>query len=213
MKIILLGAPGAGKGTQAAFICKQFGIPQISTGDMLREAVKAGSPMGTKAKGFMDAGKLVPDEVVVGIVEERIQKPDAQQGFMLDGFPRTTGQADSLEGMLKAKGRGIDHVVSIEVDNEELVLRLAGRRTCRKCGTPFHVEFKKPKQEGICDVCGGELYQRDDDQEVAIRQRLQTYAAQTQPLIAYYDQRKVLRPVDGKGSVDDIYARIKKALG
>jgi adenylate kinase len=213
MNLILLGPPGAGKGTQATRLTHDLDIPQISTGDMLRAAVKAGSPMGQKAKSFMDAGKLVPDEVVVGIVEERIAESDCREGFMLDGFPRTVAQADALTAMLDKSGRAIDDVVCIQVDNDELVGRLTGRRSCRQCGAPYHIKFKAPAKEGACDACGGELYQRDDDQEVAIRARLQTYADQTEPLIAYYQERKLLRSVDGLGSMDEVYRRIRAALG
>jgi adenylate kinase len=212
MNLILLGPPGAGKGTQAKMLVTDLGIPQISTGDMLREAVKAGSPMGAKAKSFMDAGALVPDEVVVGIVEERIQLADCAKGFMLDGFPRTTGQADALSHMLRKRGLDVDHVICIEADKEELVRRLSGRRTCRQCMAPYHVAFNPPKAQGICDLCGGELYQRDDDREAAIRARLVTYEKQTQPLIAYYGERGLLRPVDGLGPMDEVFQRIRTSL-
>ncbi len=213
MNLILLGPPGAGKGTQAKRLVSELGIPQISTGDMLREAVKAGSPMGLKAKSYMDSGALVPDEVVVGIVEERIQQPDCARGFMLDGFPRTTAQADALSAMMQKKGIKLDHVVCLEADKEELVRRLSGRRTCRQCMAPYHVMFNPPAKEGVCDQCGGELYQRDDDKEEAIRARLVTYEKQTQPLIAYYKTRGVLRLVDGLGAVEEVYGRIKGVLG
>jgi adenylate kinase len=213
MNLILLGPPGAGKGTQAKKLVAELGIPQISTGDMLREAVKAGSPMGIKAKSYMDSGGLVPDEVVVGIVEERIQQDDCLKGFMLDGFPRTTAQADALSGMMEGKGIRLDHVVCLDADKEELVRRLSGRRTCRQCMAPYHVEFNPPGKQGICDRCGGELYQRDDDKEEAIRARLVTYEKQTQPLIDYYRSRGLLRRVDGLGPVDEVYSRIKKVLG
>jgi len=212
MNLILFGPPGAGKGTQAKMLVEELGIPQISTGDMLREAVKAGSPMGSKAKSYMNSGSLVPDEVVVGIVEERIQQPDCRNGFMLDGFPRTTAQADALAQMLSKKGLRLDHVVSIEVDNEELVRRLSGRRTCRQCMAPYHIEFNPPEKEGVCDRCGGALYQRDDDREEAIRARLLTYERQTRPLIDYYSKLGLLRPVDGTGSVDEVYGRIRQAV-
>lgn len=213
MNLILLGPPGAGKGTQAKRLVSELGIPQISTGDMLREAVKAGSPMGLKAKSYMDSGALVPDEVVVGLVEERIQQPDCARGFMLDGFPRTTAQADALSAMMQKKGIKLDHVVCLEADKEELVRRLSGRRTCRQCMAPYHVMFNPPAKEGVCDQCGGELYQRDDDKEEAIRARLVTYEKQTQPLIAYYKTRGVLRLVDGLGAVEEVYGRIKGVLG
>ncbi len=212
MNLILLGPPGAGKGTQAAKLVEKYATPQISTGDMLRAAVKAGSPMGTKAKEFMDAGALVPDDVVVGIVAERIAQDDCRLGFMLDGFPRTTGQADALGGMMKERGLVLDHVVCIQVEDDELVGRLTGRRTCRECMTPFHVAFSPPKRDGVCDKCGGELYQRDDDQAEAIRARLKTYADQTRPLIDYYEQRGLLRPVDGVGSPDVVFGNICKTL-
>ncbi len=213
MNLILLGPPGAGKGTQAKRLVSELGIPQISTGDMLREAVKAGSPMGLKAKSYMDSGGLVPDEVVVGIVEERIQQQDCAKGFMLDGFPRTTAQADALSEMMQKKGIRLDHVVCLEADKEELVRRLSGRRTCRQCMAPYHVEFNPPAKEGVCDRCGGELYQRDDDKEEAIRARLVTYEKQTQPLISYYQSRGLLRLVHGLGAVEEVYNRIRGVLG
>jgi adenylate kinase len=212
MNLILLGPPGAGKGTQASRLVADLGIPQISTGDMLREAVKAGSPMGMQAKSYMDAGSLVPDAVVVGIVGERIQQPDCRKGFMLDGFPRTVGQADALSRMLEQRDLRLDHVICMEADNEELVRRLSGRRTCRRCMAPYHVTFNAPKVSGVCDKCGGDLYQRDDDQEKAIRARLVTYEKQTQPLIAYYRQQGLLRPVDGLGPMEEVYRRIRKAM-
>jgi len=213
MNLILLGPPGAGKGTQAKKLVADLGIPQISTGDMLREAVKAGSPMGLKAKSYMDAGALVPDEVVVGIVEERIQQEDCAKGFMLDGFPRTTAQADALSRMMENKGISLDHVVCLDADQDELVRRLSGRRTCRQCMAPYHVEFNPPRRQAVCDRCGGELYQRDDDREEAIRARLVTYEKQTQPLIAYYQARGLLRLVDGLGPVEEVYQRIRGVLG
>jgi adenylate kinase len=212
MNLILLGPPGAGKGTQASSLVKDYGVPQISTGDALRAAVKAGSALGTRAKKFMDAGDLVPDEVVIEIVGERIQEPDCTNGFLLDGFPRTTSQADALTEMLNKASREIDHVVCIQVEKEEVVERLSGRRSCRACGFPYHVQFHPPAKEGVCDKCEGELYQRDDDREEAIRQRLDTYENQTQPLIDYYRQRGLLRPVEGRGDVEAVYDRIRSAL-
>ena len=213
MNLILLGPPGAGKGTQAKMLAENYAIPQISTGDMLREAVKAGSPMGVKAKSFMDSGALVPDEVVVGIVEERIGQADCQKGFMLDGFPRTTAQANSLSGMLGEKSLQIDHVVCIEVENDELIKRLAGRWTCRNCMEPYHEIYNRPQKEGVCDKCGGELYQRDDDKEAAIRTRLVNYDKQTKPLIDYYQGKGLLRPVNGKGDLKEVFERIRQVLG
>ena len=212
MQVVLFGPPGAGKGTQAKFLAEKFNIPHISTGDILRENVKKGTALGVKAKSFMDKGALVPDGVVIGLVEERTKEPDCKKGFMLDGFPRTVAQADALGSMLGRQGRKIDHVVAMEVDADELVARLSGRRTCRSCGTTYHVQFTPPKKAGVCDKDGGELYQRDDDKEAAIRQRLTTYDAQTKPLIAYYEQRGLLRRVNGLGSVDEVYGRIIKAV-
>ena len=212
MDLILLGPPGAGKGTQASSLVKDYGVPQISTGDALRAAVKEGSAVGARAKKYMDAGDLVPDEVVIEIVGERIEEPDCTEGFLLDGFPRTTSQADALAEMLSKAEREIDHVICIQVEKEEVVERLSGRRSCRACGFPYHVRFNPPAKEGACDKCGGELYQRDDDREEAIRQRLETYENQTQPLIDYYRQRGLLRPVEGRGDVEAVYDRIRSAL-
>jgi len=212
MNLILLGPPGAGKGTQAKFLVKSFNIPQVSTGDILRGAVKEQSPMGIKAKEFMDAGALVPDEVVVGIVRERLAKPDCVTGFILDGFPRTVAQADALKGTLGEMGKKIEHVVSIVVDNEELLQRITGRRTCRSCGRGFHISFDPPKKEGICDECGGELYQRDDDSEETMRNRLNVYDRQTAPLIDYYKKESLLRTVQGTGSIEDIQQSILKVI-
>jgi len=212
MNLLLLGPPGAGKGTQAKRLTEELAVPQISTGDMLREAVKKGTALGKEAKSYMEKGALVPDGVVIGLVEERTKAPDCKSGFMLDGFPRTVAQADALGTMLARQGRKIDHVVAMEVNADELVARLSGRRTCRTCGTPYHIEFTPPKKPGICDKDGGELYQRDDDKEAAIRQRLTTYDAQTLPLITYYAQRGLLRRVNGLGSIDEVYGRIIKAV-
>ncbi len=212
MNLILLGPPGVGKGTQAKRLTEEYRIPQVSTGDMLRAGIKAGTRLGMEAKGYMDRGALVPDAVVIGLVAERIQAADAKNGFMLDGFPRTVAQADALGAMLQQQGRAIDHVLCLLADNDELVRRLSGRRTCNKCSAPFHVAFNPPKRQGVCDACGGELYQRDDDKEEAIRARLVTYDTQTKPLIDYYKQKKLLRSVDGLGSMDAVYTRIREAL-
>lgn len=212
MNLILLGPPGAGKGTQAKILVKSLNIPQISTGDILRGAVKEQSPMGIKAKEFMDAGALVPDEVVVGIVEERIARPDCATGFILDGFPRTVAQADALKATLEGMGKRIEHVISIVVDNNELLSRVTGRRTCRSCGKGYHVAFDPPKRSGVCDECGGELYQRDDDSEATMRNRLDVYDRQTAPLITYYDKESLLRTVTGTGSIDDIQKSILAVL-
>ncbi len=210
MKLILLGPPGAGKGTQAKMLMERFGIPQISTGDILRAAVKDGTPMGLKAKGCMDAGDLVPDEVVVGIVKERLQKTDCGNGFILDGFPRTVPQADSLSADLVELDKQLDAVISLDVDIEALVERLTGRRTCRECGRGFHVTFDPAKTADVCDGCGGDLIQRDDDQEVTIRKRLDVYREQTEPLVAYYRSAGLLKELDG---MQDINVVQQKMLG
>ncbi len=212
MNLIFLGPPGSGKGTQAKMLVDKYGIPQISTGDILREAVKEGTPLGKEAKKYMDEGKLVPDEVVVGIVRERLKEPDCTKGFILDGFPRTIPQAEALDKTLQKMGKGIDHVLSLEVDKEELVRRLSGRRTCKKCGAMYHIIFDPPKKDGICDRCGGELYQRDDDKEETIRERLRVYEEQTAPLIEYYRKKGLLRPIDGVGKIEEIFARITEAI-
>jgi len=212
MDLILLGPPGAGKGTQAQMIVERYHIPQISTGDILRTAVKEKTPLGVKAKGFMDQGKLVPDELVIGIIEERLKAADCKPGFILDGFPRTIPQAEALQPILARMGKSIDHVVNIEVDDEELVRRLTGRRTCKNCGAMFHILFHLPKREGICDRCGGPLYQRDDDQEETIRTRLKEYQKQTAPLIQYYTKKNSLRSIRGVGGQDQIFEQIARLL-
>ena len=215
MRIVLLGGPGSGKGTQAKMLTDVYGIPQISTGDIFRAALKEGTPMGLKAKTFMDKGELVPDDVVVGVVEERLTKPDLDKGYMLDGFPRTIPQAEALDKMLDSQGQSLDHAVLVDVPDEELIKRLTGRRTCRNsdCGKMYHVMFNPPKKEGICDACGSELYQRDDDSEATCRERLTVYAQQTAPLVDYYDKKSLLRKVKGVGPIDDIFSTIKKILG
>ena len=212
MNLIFLGPPGSGKGTQAKMLVDKYGIPQISTGDILREAVKEGTPLGKEAKKYMDEGKLVPDEVVVGIVRERLKEPDCTKGFILDGFPRTIPQAEALDKTLQEMGKGIDHVLSLEVDREELVRRLSGRRTCKKCGAMYHIIFDPPKKDGVCDRCGGELYQRDDDKEETIRERLRVYEEQTAPLIEYYRKKGLLRPINGVGKIEEIFARIRETI-
>jgi adenylate kinase len=212
MNLILLGPPGAGKGTQAKMLIDAYGIPQVSTGDMLRAAVKAQTPLGLEAKKFMDAGKLVTDEVVIGLAKDRISQPDAAKGFMLDGFPRTVAQAEALDKMLGEMGKKLDHVISIEVANEELMGRLTGRRTCKACGSGFHMVFDPPKEDGKCDKCGGELYQRDDDNEATVSNRLKVYEDQTKPLIDYYQSKGLLRPIDGVGAIDEIQKRVRAVL-
>ncbi len=212
--LILLGPPGAGKGTQASRIVAEYGIPHISTGDILRGAVKNQTQMGLEAKRYMDAGELVPDSVVIGIVKDRLQEPDTAKGFLMDGFPRTIPQAEALDEALKALDRAVTKVLALLVDEEELILRLTGRRICRDCQTPYHVEYNKPAKEGVCDKCGGELYQRDDDSEATVRNRLEVYRAQTEPLIAYYDAQGLVARVDGTGNTPDgVYEEIREALG
>jgi adenylate kinase len=213
MDFILLGPPGAGKGTQAKLMIDKWDIPQISTGDILRAAVREGTTLGIEAKGFMDSGELVPDRVVIGIIAERLKEGDAADGFILDGFPRTIPQAEALQEILVELGRNIDHVISIEVDDDELVTRLTGRRMCKGCGESFHVVFNPSSKEGVCDRCSGELYQRDDDKEETIRQRLAVYSDQTEPLIEYYDKQGKVRRIEGTGSIEDIFTRVLEAAG
>jgi adenylate kinase len=213
MDLILLGPPGSGKGTQAKKMVERYHLPQISTGDILRAALKEKTPLGLEAKQYMDQGTLVPDEVVVGIVRDRLKASDCTGGFILDGFPRTVPQAEALGTTLKTMNRDIDHVISIEVDNAELLKRLGGRRTCRNCGAMYHLVFDPSKKEGVCDKCGGVLYQRDDDQEKTIRERLKVYDEQTAPLIAYYRGKGLLRAIDGIGKVEEIFQRIVAAIG
>lgn len=214
MRIVLLGGPGSGKGTQAKMLIDKLNVPQISTGDIFRAALKEGTPMGLKAKTYMDKGELVPDEVVIGVVEERLTKPDLDKGYMLDGFPRTLPQAEALDKILQGQGKGIDHAVLVDVPDEELIKRLSGRRTCRnsECGAMFHVMFNPSKKEGICDKCGSELYQRDDDKEATIRERLAVYNSQTAPLIDYYGSKGLLRRVKGVGPINEIFSAIEKVL-
>ena len=209
-----MGPPGAGKGTQASRIAAEYGIPHISTGDILRGALKNQTQMGLEAKKYMDAGELVPDSVVIGIVKDRLQEPDTAKGFLMDGFPRTIPQAEALDTALDALDRGVTKVLAILVDEEELILRLTGRRICRECQTPYHVEYNKPAKEGVCDKCGGELYQRDDDSEATVRNRLEVYGVQTEPLIAYYDAQGLVARIDGTGKTPDgVYEEIREALG
>jgi adenylate kinase len=212
MRLILLGPPGAGKGTQAKLLVERLKIPQVSTGDMLRAAVKAGTPLGQEAKQYMDRGALVPDAVIIGLVRERLQQPDCSRGYILDGFPRTVAQAEALEKSLAGLQAWLDSVVSLEVPTEDLVLRIAGRRTCRNCGAMYHVRFSPSKTEGRCDACGGPTYQRDDDREETVRRRLAVYAEQTAPLVSFYEARGLLRRVPGTGEIAEIFQRIAAAL-
>ena len=211
MKLLIMGPPGAGKGTQAETLVKELNITHISTGDMFRAAIKEGTEMGKKAKEYMDAGKLVPDEVVVGMVKERLSQPDCEKGFLLDGFPRTIPQADALSETLQDVGITLDGVVNIEVPREKLMARLTGRRVCKACGSSYHMVFNPPKEEGKC-TCGGDLYQRNDDNETTVSERLNTYEAQTQPLIEYYNQKGVLINVDGDQAIGDVMTEILTKL-
>jgi len=213
MRIILLGPPGAGKGTQAKLLIERLQVPQISTGDMLRAAVKDGTPLGKQAKAFMDRGALVPDDVIIGLVRERLQSPDCARGYILDGFPRTVAQAEALEKTLADLRLSLDHVLCLDVPSEDLVVRIAGRRTCRQCGAMSHVRFSPTARDGVCDVCGGETYQRDDDREETVRRRLTVYADQTAPLARFYEGRGLLRRVAGTGEIGEIFARMVRSLG
>lgn len=208
MNLILLGAPGAGKGTQAEKICAKLSIPAISTGNILREAMAAKTEMGLKAKSYIDAGKLVPDEVVIGIIEDRLKAEDCKNGFILDGFPRTIPQAEALDKM----GVRIDRVLEIYVPDEKITARLSGRRVCLKCGATYHTEYKKPNTEGVCDVCGEKLVQRKDDMPETVLDRLKTYHEQTEPLKGYYEKKGILRVVEGQEDVADTTALTFKAL-
>ena len=213
MRIILLGPPGAGKGTQAAGIVEKYNIPHISTGDIFRKNIKEGTELGKKAKGFIDQGLLVPDELTVGLVTDRISQPDCKSGFMLDGFPRNVAQAQHLDKYLKEVGISLDKVVNIEVDKDILVGRAVGRRICKSCGATYHVEFNPPKVDGVCDVCGGELYQRADDNEETVSKRIQVYLDETKPLVNYYSQEGIIANINGQQSIDKVFADIVNALG
>ena len=213
MKLVLLGAPGAGKGTQAKKLIEKYNIPQISTGDLLRAAVAAQSELGKEAKSFMDKGELVPDTVVLGMVEERLGQDDCQAGYILDGFPRNTAQAEALDEMLGQMDMALDAALSVDVPMDDLMKRLTGRRTCRDCGQMYNIYFSPPAEEGKCDKCGGELYQRDDDQEATIQKRLEVYDTQTAPLIDYYQGKGILKSVNGTGSIDEIFANVCSTLG
>ncbi len=208
MNLILLGAPGAGKGTQAEVVCDKLGVPTISTGNIIREALSKGTEMGIKAKSFIDAGQLVPDEVVIGIIKERLAKDDCKNGFILDGFPRTIPQAEALDAM----GVVIDKVIDIEVPDDKIVQRLSGRRVCADCGASYHLEYKKPEKEGICNVCGGKLVQRKDDHPDTVLDRLKVYHEQTEPLKDYYSKAGLLKVVEGQEEVAATTALTLKAL-
>ena len=213
MNLILLGAPGAGKGTQAAIICERLNIPTISTGNIIRAALKSGTEMGLKAKSYMDQGKLVPDEVVIGIIKERLAEDDCQNGFVLDGFPRTIPQAEALDKALEAKGQKMDYAIDVDVPDENIVKRMGGRRACVGCGATYHLVYAAPKKDGICDVCGGELILRDDDKPETVEKRLHVYHDQTQPLIDYYTKAGILKSVDGTVDMEDVFGAIVSILG
>jgi len=213
MRIILMGPPGAGKGTQAEMLTQKLAIPHISTGDMFRKAVKEGTSLGVEAKRYMDSGKLVPDDVTVGIVKERLAEADCQNGFLLDGFPRTVPQADALEQTLQELGMKIDYVLNLEVSREALLERLTGRRVCRSCGATYHQLFNPSKEGNKCQLCLGELFQRSDDTEATVANRLDVYDAQTAPLIEYYEQKGLLLNIVGDGQVEKVTEKILKVLG
>ncbi|MDR7250973.1 MULTISPECIES: adenylate kinase [Bacillus] len=213
MNLVLMGLPGAGKGTQAERIVDDYGIPHISTGDMFRAAMKEETQLGLEAKSFIDKGELVPDEVTIGIVRERLGKNDCEQGFLLDGFPRTVAQAEALEDILKDLGRTIDYVINIKVDKDALMERLTGRRICKNCGATYHLVFNPPAKENVCDKCGGELYQRADDNAETVSTRLEVNLKQTEPLLNFYSEKGYLANIDGAKHINDVYADIKNLLG
>jgi adenylate kinase len=208
VRIVFLGPPGAGKGTQARRAAARWGVPQIATGDMLREAVKAGTGLGRQAKRYMDAGELVPDDVIIGLVGETLARPDARKGFVLDGFPRTLAQAEALDRLLEERGIQIDRVVLFRIGEAELVERLTGRRVCRQCGRNYHLTFSPPARPGVCDGCRGALYQRSDDEEATVRRRLGVYERDTRPLIDYYRHRGLLEEIAGAGTVEQVWAAL-----
>jgi len=213
VNLVLMGLPGAGKGTQAERIVEEYHIPHISTGDMFRAAMKDETPLGLEAKSYMDKGELVPDEVTIGIVRDRLAKDDCQNGFLLDGFPRTVAQAEALEALLAEMDRQLDYVINIEVDKSILMERLTGRRICKACGATYHLVFNPPANEGVCDRCGGELYQRADDNEATVKNRLEVNIQQSQPLITFYEGKGYLRNLDGQQPIDKVFADIEELLG
>lgn len=212
MNLIFFGPPGAGKGTQAKKLVAEKGIPQISTGDILRSHRREGTALGKKAQEFMDQGLLVPDQLVIDMVDDRLAKDDAQNGYILDGFPRTVAQAVALDELLRTRGSQIEKVLVLKVPDANIVARIVGRRMCKACGHVFHMEFQPPAKEGVCDACGGELYQRADDTEEKVRVRLNEYAHNTAPVAAYYEQRGIVAEIDGVGDIDEIYQRLTGAL-
>ena len=213
MRIIMLGAPGAGKGTQAKRIAEKYNVPHISTGDIFRENIKNGTELGNKAKAYMEAGDLVPDELVLELIMDRFEKEDCENGYVLDGFPRTIPQAEALDAALEEKGQNIDNVIDVDVPDENIIKRMAGRRTCAHCGAIFHLEHMPPKIEGKCDQCGGHLMMREDDQPETVLARLETYHEQTQPLIDYYTNKGILKTVDGTKDMLEVFGDIVSILG
>lgn len=213
MRIVLVGPPGAGKGTQAAFLAKNLSIPHISTGDLFRANISQQTELGKLAKSYMDAGNLVPDEVTIGMAKDRMEQPDAENGFLLDGFPRNVSQAEALDEMLQSESMKLDAVLDLEVPEEEVVKRIAGRRICRRDSSHvFHVSYSRPKKDGVCDVCGGELYQRDDDSEDTVRTRLEVYHTQTEPIIDYYKSQGLVVTISALGKVEEVTSRAMEAL-
>ncbi|MBM7650335.1 adenylate kinase [Bacillus ectoiniformans] len=212
MNLVLMGLPGAGKGTQAERIVEKYDVPHISTGDMFRAAMKEGTELGLKAKSFMDQGELVPDEVTIGIVRERLSKADCETGFLLDGFPRTVAQADALESMLADLGKKIDYVINVDVDKDILMARLTGRRICKSCGATYHLVYNPPAAEGTCDRCGGELYQRADDNEETVQNRLDVNLKQTEPLLDFYREKGYLKDIDGQQEIHQVFEDIDGLL-
>ncbi|MGN1385355.1 MAG: adenylate kinase [Bacillus sp. (in: firmicutes)] len=213
MNLVLMGLPGAGKGTQAEKIVEKYDIPHISTGDMFRAAIKEGTELGLQAKSFMDKGALVPDEVTIGIVKDRLSKDDCKKGFLLDGFPRTVAQASALDEMLSELNRPIDYVINVDVDKDILMERLTGRRICKECGATYHLVFNPPAQEGVCTRCGGELYQRADDNAETVQNRLEVNLAQTKPLLSFYEDKGTLRNINGQQDINVVFEDIEKLLG
>ncbi len=213
MKIIMLGAPGAGKGTQAKKIAQKYGIPHVSTGDIFRANIKNGTELGMKAKTYMDAGNLVPDEITIGMLLDRIHQDDCKKGYVLDGFPRTIPQAESLTAALKERGESIDYAIDVDVPDENIISRMSGRRACLSCGATYHIVYNAPKKEGVCDQCGEPLVLRDDDKPETVRNRLDVYHRQTQPLIDYYKKEGILAQVDGTQDMEQVFQDIVKILG
>lgn len=212
MNIVLMGPPGAGKGTQAERLADRFGFLHLAPGDLLRQAVKEGTELGAKAKSFMDSGRLVPDDIIIELIGDRIRQARPAKGVLLDGFPRTLPQADALGGMLAEHGQRLDLAVNVVLPEEEAIRRLTGRRVCRQCGANYHLAYKQPVKEGLCDACGGPLYQRSDDSEATARARFEVYRRETEPLVAYYAERKLLRDVEGGGGMDEVTRRLEKLL-